>query len=57
MLFAEKNIQLILGISGTIEETIDKLCRGELEGGESLCTGGHAHDDDHHDCHQGKHDH
>ena len=40
MLFAEKNIQLIVGVSGQIEETINKLTRGELEGGESLCKPG-----------------
>lgn len=40
MLFAEKNIQFILGVTGTIDETITKLCKGELEGGESLCQPG-----------------
>ena len=39
-LFAEKNIQLILGVSGQIDETLEKLTRGELEGGESLCQPG-----------------
>ena len=39
-LFAEKNIQLILGVTGQIDETIDKLIQGELKGGESLCTPG-----------------
>ena len=39
-LFSEKNIQLILGVSGDIDETIDKLIMGELEGGESLCRPG-----------------
>jgi predicted Fe-Mo cluster-binding NifX family protein len=39
-LFAEKNIQLILGISGQVEETIHKIAKGELEGGESLCQPG-----------------
>ncbi len=47
MLFAEKNIQFILGVTGKIDEVIDKLCQGELEGGESLCHGGHGHDGDH----------
>ena len=40
MLFAEKNIQFILGITGTIDENIEKLCKGELKGGESLCKPG-----------------
>ena len=40
MLFAEKNIQFILGITGTIDETLNKLCKGELKGGESLCKPG-----------------
>jgi len=45
MLFAEQGIQFILGVSGAIDEIVGKLCRGELEGGESLCTGGsHDHD-------------
>jgi len=39
-LFSEKRIQLIVGISGTVDETIDRLVRGELEGGESLCRPG-----------------
>lgn len=39
-LFAERNIQLILGISGAIDDTIDKLIQGELKGGESLCKPG-----------------
>ena len=40
MLFKEKNIQLIVGISGTVEETLDKLCKGELKDRESLCRPG-----------------
>jgi len=40
MLFAEKNIQFVLGVTGKIDEVIDKLCKGELEGGESLCRPG-----------------
>ena len=39
-LFAEKNIQMILGVSGPIDEVIEKISRGELEGGESLCQPG-----------------
>ena len=40
MLFAEKNIQLILGISGKIDEVLDLFCKGQLKGGESLCQPG-----------------
>jgi predicted Fe-Mo cluster-binding NifX family protein len=36
-LFDQHGIQTIVGISGTIEETLQALLRGELEGGESLC--------------------
>jgi predicted Fe-Mo cluster-binding NifX family protein len=36
-LFDQQNIQTIVGISGTIEETLQALLRGELKGGESLC--------------------
>ncbi|MGB3111862.1 MAG: NifB/NifX family molybdenum-iron cluster-binding protein, partial [Candidatus Omnitrophota bacterium] len=40
MLFAEKNIKTIMGISGTIEEIIEKIQKGTLKGGESLCKPG-----------------
>ena len=40
MLFAEKNIQLLLGAVGTIEEALESLCGGTLKGGESLCKPG-----------------
>ncbi len=40
MLFAEKNIQFVLGVTGKIDEVVNKLCNGELEGGESLCKPG-----------------
>jgi predicted Fe-Mo cluster-binding NifX family protein len=36
-LFDQKGIETIVGISGTIEKTLQALLRGELEGGESLC--------------------
>ena len=38
MLFDEKKIETIVGISGTVDETIEALCRGELSGGESMCV-------------------
>lgn len=37
MLFDQHGIKTIVGISGTIEETLEALLRGELESGESLC--------------------
>jgi len=40
MLFAEKGIKDILGISGSIDEVVDKIIKGTLEGGESLCSPG-----------------
>lgn len=39
-LFSEKGIQTLIGISGPIDEVIDKLVKGTLEGGESLCRPG-----------------
>lgn len=57
MLFAEKNIQFILGVTGKVDDVVDKLCKGELEGGESLCTTGHGenHGAGTHNCHHGAH--
>jgi len=43
-LFAEKNIQTIIGIQGTIDEVIDKFLRQELEAGQDLCDHGHRHE-------------
>jgi predicted Fe-Mo cluster-binding NifX family protein len=39
-LFSEKGIQTLVGISGPVNEVIDKLIQGTLEGGESLCKPG-----------------
>ncbi len=36
-LFGQQGIQTIVGVSGGIQETVEALCRGELEGGESMC--------------------
>ncbi|MCK4993940.1 MAG: NifB/NifX family molybdenum-iron cluster-binding protein [Candidatus Omnitrophica bacterium] len=38
--FNEFKIKTILGISGTIDDVIEKLKQGKLEGGESLCNPG-----------------
>ncbi len=37
MLFGEKNIQILVGVSGTIADTIESLRLGALRGGESTC--------------------
>lgn len=36
-LFAQKNIQTITGVRGTVEETIQKFINQDLEAGEDLC--------------------
>lgn len=38
--FNEFGIQTIVGISGKIDEVIERLQKGTLEGGESLCKPG-----------------
>ena len=43
-LFIEKGIKLIVGISGTVEDTIKKLLKGELRGGENICRPGGGKD-------------
>lgn len=39
-LFQGKDIEFILGVTGPIDSVIDQLCKGELDGGESLCQPG-----------------
>jgi predicted Fe-Mo cluster-binding NifX family protein len=38
--FEEYGIQSVLGISGTVDDVIDQLKKGTLQGGESLCRPG-----------------
>lgn len=38
--FEELGIETIMGVDGSIDEVIEKLEKGMLEGGESLCTPG-----------------
>ncbi|MGD9015056.1 MAG: NifB/NifX family molybdenum-iron cluster-binding protein [Candidatus Omnitrophota bacterium] len=38
--FNQLGIQAIVGINGRIDEVIDKLQKGQLEGGKSLCEPG-----------------
>ncbi|MEA1927604.1 MAG: NifB/NifX family molybdenum-iron cluster-binding protein [Candidatus Auribacterota bacterium] len=67
-LFEEMGITAIAGITGPIEETIDKLAAGTLKGGESLCRPGGGkgygvdkeerdHDEDDHEHHHHHHHH
>jgi predicted Fe-Mo cluster-binding NifX family protein len=44
-LFAEKNIQTIIGVQGSIDEVIDKFLRQELKAGQDLCDHGHRPDE------------
>jgi predicted Fe-Mo cluster-binding NifX family protein len=43
-LFAEKNIQTLLGVQGPIDEVIEKFLRRELEAGQDLCDHEHHHE-------------
>lgn len=38
--FEEYGIKTVIGVSGKIDEVIEKLAKGALEGGESLCKPG-----------------
>ena len=59
LLFQEKRIEFILGVTGDIDGVIDKLCKGELEGGESLCKpgAGKGYGVEKDECDHGEHDH
>jgi predicted Fe-Mo cluster-binding NifX family protein len=39
-LFAQAGIQTILGVSGTVEDAIQQMLEGRLQGGDSLCSPG-----------------
>ena len=39
-LFAQQGIETVVGVSGKVDEVIEKFLKGELEGGESLCQHG-----------------
>ena len=39
-LFAEKGIDTLVGITGNVDEVIEKLIAGTIKGGESLCKPG-----------------
>ena len=40
MLFAEKKIIPVIGVTGKVEEVIEKFVQGKLEAGESFCKPG-----------------
>jgi len=42
-LFAQKEIQTIIGVQGPIDEVIEKYIQGQLKPGEDLCDHGHGH--------------
>jgi len=37
-LFAENNIEVVVGVVGSIEETVDQYIKGELKSTGSVCT-------------------
>ena len=39
-LFAEAGIEVVVGVAGRLDEVVDKIITGTLEGGESLCRPG-----------------
>lgn len=39
-LFCQHNIEIIVGITGKIDEVLSELIKGSLQGGESLCSPG-----------------
>jgi len=39
-LFQEQGVKPIIGVSGSIDEVINKLVKGTLEGGENICRPG-----------------
>jgi len=59
--FNQYGIEVIVGITGKIDDIVDKILNGTLEGGESLCAPGggkgygvdkiHTEEDDHHPHH------
>ena len=57
--FQEFNIQTVLGANGTIDEVIEKLKEGNLEGGESSCKpgAGKGYGLDKTECDHDEHDH
>ncbi|MBN2739214.1 MAG: NifB/NifX family molybdenum-iron cluster-binding protein [Spirochaetales bacterium] len=59
MLFNQNGIKTIMGITGKVEEIINQICNGTLQGGESLCTpgAGKGYGIDKTECDHGEHIH
>lgn len=55
MLFAEKGITPVLGVSGAVDEVVGDFLAGRLVAGASTCERGHDHGDGngHGSCHSG----
>ena len=54
-LFAQRNIETIIGVQGPVDEVIQKFLNQELEAGEDMCehgVGGEIHHHHHHYAHQ-----
>jgi predicted Fe-Mo cluster-binding NifX family protein len=49
-LFTEMNIETIIGVTGKIDDVIEKFLKGSLVGGESLCDRGNHQDHNHSEC-------
>jgi predicted Fe-Mo cluster-binding NifX family protein len=43
-LFAERNIQTIIGVQGAVDVVIDQFLRQELQAGQDLCEHGQGHE-------------
>jgi predicted Fe-Mo cluster-binding NifX family protein len=43
-LFAENNIETVIGVEGPVDEVLDRFLRGTLEPGRDLCDHGHHHE-------------
>jgi predicted Fe-Mo cluster-binding NifX family protein len=59
MLFNQSNIKTVMGVSGRVEDVLEQICNGTLEGGESLCRpgAGKGYGIDKTECDHGDHDH
>jgi predicted Fe-Mo cluster-binding NifX family protein len=51
-LFQEEGIQVLIGVTGTVDNAMTEYVSGNLRSGQSLCE--HPHEDHHGGC--GKHD-
>lgn len=58
-LFAQAGIEVIVGVTGHVDDVIGKILAGTLEGGESLCQpgAGKGYGVDKTECEHGEHEH